>query len=121
MNPLHVRLMRSLTLLLLGLLAMGLAAVLALSVRALAGAAAFSEAQRRWLVLLAAVVGVLLVFVISCLGLFAIRILTQRFAEQTEAKRGPTAYPDAWQIAGQRFELPDEEEEPEQPPPPSGQ
>ncbi len=67
---------------------------------------------RQYLLALAVTAGMLLALTIFCLGLLIIRYLAFRTPRPT-GKRRPTEYVDAWKLAGERMEVPDEDDDEE--------
>lgn len=68
----------------------------------------FTEVFRKFLVTMAVVVGVLLIFLTFCTALLVIRYFSHRI-RRLQGRHGPTPYVDAWKLAGQRFKLPEED------------
>ncbi len=60
---------------------------------------------RKFLVTMAVIVGLLLVFSVFCTAVLVIRYFTHRM-RSLQLKHPPTPYVDAWKIAGERLEVP---------------
>ena len=81
------------------------------------GAIESDPAARRYLAALAVVAGVLLIFALFCTSLLITRYMFGRL-NSMRGRHPPTDYVDAWKIAGQRLEVPDEDPDDEDEPSP---
>ena len=79
------------------------------------GALESDPAAKRSVAVLAVVAGVLLIFALFCTLLLVMRYLFGRL-HSMQGRHAPTEYVDAWKIAGQRLEVPEEDsQDPDEP------